>query len=478
MPAKFQNPFAVLTSALLFVNGCMVGPDYVEPEMDVTPEYVNEDVSLYSDAAPEVEWWKVFSDEQLNKLIDRAITENHDVRIAQANVIAARALLGEGRLEAYPIVTAQSSVNRVVASEQRFAPGGRRIQTFYDVTLDAVWELDFFGHVRRSIEALAADYEASIAEQRDALVTVTSEVVRTYFELRGAQSRLEVARRNADNQQKTYDLTQTLFQAGSGTELDIVRARAQLETTLASIPLLEAEIARDIHRLGILVGTNPTELTPELTVAAKLPSLPEQIRIGDPSILLRQRPDIRVAERQLAAVTARVGVATADLFPRISLVGSGGYFANQLKDIGTNLSASAAVGPSLTWAAFDLGRVRARIKATDADAQGRLAAYEQTVLQALEETENTLVNYARNRGRQEHLRIAEEATVKAAELARIRYQNGVDSFLNVLDAESRMLEAQDQLAQSETDTGLALIALYKALGGGWEIMESHPVAAE
>ncbi|HKK15538.1 MAG TPA: TolC family protein, partial [Gammaproteobacteria bacterium] len=273
---------------------------------------------------------------------------------------------------------------------------------------------------------------------------------------------------NAENQRGTYDMTQSISEGGMGTRLDIVRSQAQLESTLARIPQLETEVSRTIHRISVLTGQQPAELRAMLSDPKALPAIPEVIAIGNPSDLLQQRPDIKRAERQLAAATARIGVATADLFPRVSLTGSVGYLADALSGLGESNFRTSSFGPFLTWPAFDLGRVRARIRATDASAEGALAAYEQTVLTALEETENALARFANARQRQGHLQIAAEASASAVELARVRYSNGVDSFLNVLDAERQLLELQDQLAQSETESGLALIALYKSLGGGWD----------
>tara|TARA_R110002072_G_scaffold77125_1_gene180215 strand:+ start:12326 stop:13774 length:1449 start_codon:yes stop_codon:yes gene_type:complete len=463
------------SSTVLFVffvlcAGCVVGPEYTLPETTVPTDFATEDSSFYSAAATEVEWWRGLQDDTLNQLIEQAVAHNHDLRLAETNVNAARALLGEGRYEQYPIVTSEGSISHEEASAARSQGTGSnfdRTNTFYDVALDASWELDFFGRVKRSIEALAADYDAIVAEQRNVHVIVTAEVARTYLELRGAQYRLKVAEENATNQRGTYDLTRSITEGGLGTNLDIVRSQAQLESTLASIPLLETEIMRTVHRLSVLVGEEPRALRTLLSTFKSLPDVPELLNIGAPADLLRRRPDILNAERRLAAATARIGVATADLFPRVSLIGSVGYTTTSLSDLGEDQYRAASFGPSLFWPAFDLGRVRARIRAADATAEGALVFYEKTVLAALEETENVLVRFTKARQRQSHLQIAAESTAEAIELARVRYSNGIDSFLNVLDAERQLLELQDQLAQSETETGLALVALYKALGGSW-----------
>ncbi len=464
---------AVLIALIMLSTGCVVGPEYTLPENPELDEFAVKDNAFYSSADTEVEWWRGLQDDTLNQLIEQAVAHNHDLRIAQTNVNAARALLGEGRYEQYPIVTSSGSISHEEASPARIQGAGTGFaltNTFYNAGLDASWELDFFGRVKRSIEALSADYDALVADQRNVHVIVTAEVARTYLELRGAQYRLRVAEENANNQRGTYDMTRSITEGGLGTNLDIVRSQAQLESTLATIPLLETEIMRTIHRLSVLVGEQPRALRALLSTSKSLPTVPELLSIGEPTDLLRRRPDIQNAERKLAAATARIGVATADLFPRVSLIGSVGYTTTSLSDLGEDQYRGASVGPSLFWPAFDLGRVRARIRAADATAEGALANYEKTVLAALEETENVLVRFTKARQRQAHLQIAAASTVEAVELARVRYSNGIDSFLNVLDAERQLLELQDQLAQSETETGLALVVLYKALGGGWEAL--------
>ena len=467
MSFKLHVNLSVLIFTLLLSSGCVVGPEYTKPDIHVTPEFTTEDDTLYSTASTEVEWWHKLQDDILDQLINQAISNNHDLRIAQANVNAARALLGEGRYEKYPIVTTEGSVTREESSKAR-ANSAAGANTFYDASLDASWELDFFGRVKRSIEALTADVETATANQRNVYVTVTAEVARTYLELRGTQYRLQVAKDNAENQLGTYDMTRSITEGGMGTNLDIVRAQAQLESTRASIPVLETDIMSSIHRLSVLVGEQPRTLQSLLSTPKSLPAIPALLNIGQPAELLRRRPDIQSAERSLAAATARIGVATADLFPRVSLTGSVGYVAKTLSGLGDSDYRTTSFGPFLSWPAFDLGRVRARIRAADATAVGALASYEKTVLTALEETENALVRFSNARQRQAHLQIAATASNEAIELAKARYSNGIDSFLNVLDAERQLLELQDQLAQSKTETGLALVALYKALGGGWE----------
>jgi multidrug efflux system outer membrane protein len=347
-------------------------------------------------------------------------------------------------------------------------PNFDRQQELYDVGFDAVWELDIFGRVRRSFQAATAAVQSAQAVRRDVLVSLTSEVARNYFELRGLQNELAVLHRNADNEKETLNITQQRLDAGNGTDLDVARARAQLNNTFAAIPPAESAIAHAIHRLGVLTGRQPTALTGELETPAPPPHLPEIVAIGKPEQLLRRRPDIRAAERNLAASTAGIGVAVADLFPRVTFNGSIGLQATTLTGLGGPASDTRSFGPAITWAALDIGHVRASINAAGAVAASNLAQYEKTVLTALEETENSLVDYGRLKARRDFLSESVKASQAASDLALARYNDGAADFLTVLDAERVLLEAQDQLAQTDMQTATALVAVYKALGGGWE----------
>jgi outer membrane protein, multidrug efflux system len=321
--------------------------------------------------------------------------------------------------------------------------------------------------VRRNVEASNADVGATEATLRDAHVSVIAEVARDYFVLRGLQDQLALTMRNADNQLQSLKLTQTRLEAGRGNELDTARAEAQWQTTLASLPTLQASIATTTYRLSVLTGRQPTALVERLSPSAPLPALPLFNAIGTPEQLLRRRPDVRVAERRLAAATARVGVAMGDLFPKVTLLGEIGYWAPGIGDFGRSGAKFYSIGPSISWAAFDLGRVRARISSNKAQTDAALAAYEGAVLNALEDTEGTLINYGRSQTRREALRVAAAASDKAADLAQKRFEGGLIDFLEVLDAERTALSAELLLSQSRTDSATSLIAVYKALGAGW-----------
>ena len=457
-----------MVSAVLLA-ACAVGPDYHRPEVATSDQFVGTDAARFSTQDVEREFWKQFNDEQLNDLIERALVANHDIRIATSRLREARALRGQAKLDLAPTVTASSGYTKARASDRQLGPlqNVDREQDFYDSGFDAFWELDFFGRVRRGVEASTAQLQSAEASVYATQVSVTAEVARNYFELRGAQEQLEVARRNAENQGETVRITTARLDAGRGTQLDASRAQAQLSATLATIPDLEAGVTRSMLRLGVLTGQQPESVVPQLSAAKPLPTLPVAHDIGTPELLLRRRPDIRVAERNLAASTAEIGVAVGDLFPRITFLGHWGYDAVSSSALGNTGSETFSFGPSISWAAFDLGRVRQKIAQREAAADGALAKYEQTVLQALEETDASLTAYSKAIVKQQHLQTSANASLEAAKLARARYENGVADFLQVLDAERTALAAEDQLARSETQTATALLATYKALGGGF-----------
>ncbi|MCI0674482.1 MAG: efflux transporter outer membrane subunit [Phycisphaerales bacterium] len=457
----------------LWLAGCKVGPNHVEPEVPVDAAFINVGTNDADQSEPVAEWWNVFNDPTLTSLVERAIAHNYDLRIAAANVRQARELLIEARFQLYPIVPGRAGYRHARLSEfSLLGSGGERDFDVFTGGFDATWELDIFGGVRRAIESRDATVGAFEATGRDVLVSVEAEVARNYFELRGNQGRLAVARQNADNQQNTFNLTRTLLEGGRGTELDTSRARSQLESTLATIPPLETLIEQAIYRLGVLTGEQPAALVAELSPAAPLPEANQRLAIGTPAELIRRRPDVREAERSLAASTASIGVNTADLYPRITIDGSIGLESGRFGSGDFSGGADTySIGPRVTWAAFDLGRVKARIRASEAQAEADLARFELTVLNALEEVDASLLAYGKELRRREHLVAAEEASRKASQLARQRFDDGVADFLDVLDAERTVLQTQDELAESATRAATLLVAVYKALGGGWELQD-------
>lgn len=448
---------------------CAVGPNYQRPVTAVDPQFVNAVQPGFNGGEVIARFWTVFGDPELNRLVEAALKENKDLERARANLAASRAARRLAGFDLFPTVSAAGAYGKVRESRNQLPAviSADRNLDDADVGFDAFWELDFFGRVRRGVQAARADEQASAASLRDVEVTVTAEVARNYFVLRGLQEQLEVAVRNADNQAQTWKLTQVRLEAGRGTELDSARAEAQLKATRATVPLLESSIATTIYRLSVLTGRQPDALTATLQTPQPSSALPALNAIGDPAALLRRRPDIRVAERRLAASTARIGVAMGDLFPRVTFTGAIGYEASGFGGLGKSGSDTYSIGPAISWAAFDLGRVSARIKIARAQTDADLASYEASVLGALEETEGALITYGRAQARRDLLTEAAKASARAADLARQRFQGGLTDFVNVLDAERDALSVQDSLAQSHTQTATALVAVYKALGGGW-----------
>jgi len=451
----------------LALTACAVGPNYVKPETKVGDQFASFTAEAFTQDQMVTKFWSLFGDDILDGLVTDALVANHDLRIALSRFNEARALRRESKFNLFPTVTAGGGYTKQRLTEEQAALLPSRNETFYDAGFDAIWELDLFGRVRRGIEARGAEVESAEASLRDAQVIVLAEVVRTYLELRGQQGRLAVARRNVQNQRESLNLADVRLDAGRGTELDTSRARAQLNITLASISPLEASVASSIHRLSVLTGRQPGELRDRLTAVRDLPAVPAVAAVGNPTDLLRRRPDIRVAERNLAAATARIGLAIGDLFPVVSFTGNVGYAAGRSGDLGNSGTDTYLIAPGITWAAFDLGRVRSRISGARAQADGALASYEKAVLGALEETETALVFHARAKERLTYISAAADASASASRLARARYEGGISDFLQVLDAERTQLEAEDSLAQSRTDVATSLVAVFKALGGAW-----------
>lgn len=459
---------SVATVITATLAGCAVGPNYHQPQVQTSATFIEAEPAVFSPDDSVGPFWGQFNDDLLNSLVIEALAANHDLRIALAHLQQARALRTQARLDLLPTITSEGGYTRQQYPAAESFGAGSLDERYYNAGFDATWELDLFGRVRRGVEASRAVVEGKEATLHDAQVSVSAEVARTYFELRGEQAELAVLQSNARNQQQTVDLTNSLLDAGRGTELDTSRAKAQLDTTLAAIPPLRATVEKSIHRLGVLTGREPDALSTLLSAPGNLPDLPRMAAVGDPAGLLRRRPDIRVAERQLAASTAQIGIAVGDLFPKVTFTGNFGFAAGDLASLGSSGTKTFLIGPSISWPAFDLGRVRARIAGARAGADADLAAYQQTVLKALEETENALVVHARARDRLVQLTAAARESDTAAQIARARYEGGLVGFLDVLDAERAQLSAQDQLAQSRTDAATSLIAVYKALGGGWQ----------
>ena len=449
----------------LALSACAVGPDYHAPETPAA-EFTQAAAAGVAEQPFEAAWWEQFGDPTLDGLIARALAGDLDLKIAAARVEVSRARLGAARRVGGPASIASVDRSYAKGPQPDFGIDNRVESESYSAGFNTFWELDLFGRVRRGAQAAGADAEAAQADLRDAQVLVAAEVANTYLELRGAQKRLAVARANRDNQRETLELTRVRLDLGRGSELDVASASARLAATEATIPPLTAIEAVAAHRLAVLLGQRPGSLADEVA-DRELPPHLTTLAVGAPEDLLRRRPDVRAAERSLAAATARIGVAKADLFPRLTLSGFIGFIAGDASDLGESANRAWSVLPVLSWGGFDSG-VRARVVAAEARTDGALATYESTVLRAIEETENAFVVYGQ--GRQRLASVVEQATAsrRAAELARVQYREGALDFLRLLDAERTLLEAEDQVATAETDLNTSVVGIYRALGGGWE----------
>lgn len=414
-------------------------------------------------------FWRALGDTALARLVEAGLEANRDVRAAGARVRAARAERTGTRLGLAPVVTADGgySRQRLAGDGVPGAGGAFPDQELWDAGVRMSWEVDVFGRTRRAVRGRSALVDAAEEDARDARVLLAAEVARAWFDLRGAHDRLAVARRNAENQRRSLEVTRDRLEAGRGTALDTERAQAQLSSTLAAVPALEAEIAAARHRIGVLLGRPPASMGGALGEAGALPALPAAPEGAAPGEIARARPDVRSAERRRAASAAFVAAARADYLPRVSLGGTAGYTGGAFESLGGTASRRYAVGPVVSWPLFDLGRVRAGVEAARAGEAEAAARHEQAVLRAMEEIETSLVAYDKARERLGHLEEAAAASERATELARLRYEEGGSAYLEVLDAERTQLEAQDRLAAGRAAATLGLVAVYRALGGRW-----------
>jgi NodT family efflux transporter outer membrane factor (OMF) lipoprotein len=522
-----SSRLGILTAILL--AGCTVGPNYHEPHAKVEAGFGElKAVSATQPSQPTTrpveisEWWATFHDPELDSLIRRSAKSNPSLLQAESRIQESRAeriIAGAGELptvnagggylhargsskvtfplSAFGITSppkGKQAPSRVDApsqvNAQQLGPVGGSVgggvptsplgsgglpnvtTDLYQAGFDASWEIDIFGGVRRGIEAANEDYQAALEDRRDVLISLMAEVARNYIELRGYQREIAITQENLHTQQQTLAVTQDRFRAGVTTELDVARARAQVATTAAGIPSLDASVHDTIHRLSVLLGEPPITLMEELTRAQPIPPAPADVPVGVPADLLRRRPDIRRAERQLAAATARVGVATAQLYPRFTILGSFGFDATKFANISEWPARYYSIGPGVTWPIFDAGRIRANIRVQNEAVKQYLSIYEQTVLIAMQDVEDALIDYSREQMRRQALSEAVAANRLSVELATQQYQRGVVDFLTVLDAEGNLYGAEDALTRSDVQISADLVALYKALGGGWELSEA------
>jgi NodT family efflux transporter outer membrane factor (OMF) lipoprotein len=472
----------IVLSLSLALAGCKVGPDYHPPSTAAdgnfgpAPEKASAQPYALTPASTETaEWWSTLNDPVLNSLIEQAVSANHDVRLAAARVREARArraVVGAGQYPELDVNAAESRnrFSKTAAPYSAFnVPGFPWGFDLYQAGFDASWELDLFGAVRRSVEAADAGLQAGIEDQRSVLVSVLAEVARNYVELRGYQQQLAISDRDLQTQRETLELILDRTRKGTATQLDVSRAAAQVSTTEAQLPFLRNLQWQAMHRLAVLIGQQPGALVETLSEVKPVPTPPAETPIGVPAELLRRRPDIRRAERVLAAATARVGMATADLYPRFSLTGSFSLQSSNFSDVGRWDSRTFGFGPAVLWPILDAGRLRALVRASDAQQEQALILYEQTILQSLEEVHDAIAAFVTEQDRRKALQEAVRQDQDSTDLSQDLYRKGLTDFTTVLDSQQKLCQAQEALVQSETTVTTSLIALYKALGGGWEL---------
>jgi len=413
------------------------------------------------------EWWKNFHDPQLDWLVEQALAANTDLKLADARVNEVRATRGIANAGRYPTIEQSDLVARRRTVIQTPHSIGAVETGVFQVGFDAHWELDFFGGVRNSVKAATAEVGVAEESRRDVLVILIAEVARHYIAVRGYQRQLDVARSNISTQRETRDLTAVRAKAGLASELDVSRAEAQLASTEAVVPELEALIANTAHRLGVLLGKPPGSLLADLRTAEPIPATPPEIPVGLPSELLRRRPDIRRAEAEIVAQTARVGVARSELYPKFQLTGLLGRTATSPAGLTLGLGNFFSIGPSIRLPIFNAGRIRSNIKAQDARLDQAILLYEDTLRRSLEEVENSLTSYERAREQQAQLEKAVASNRRSVELSRELYLAGLSDFLSVLEAQNALYNSENTLAQHEAAVAINLVSLYKALGGGW-----------
>ncbi|MGA2880971.1 MAG: efflux transporter outer membrane subunit [Bryobacteraceae bacterium] len=459
---------ACIVSVLL--SGCAVGPTYHPPKVSLPSAWLgakekDQSSIVTGQSADLARWWQQFQDPALTSLVEEALKANLSLALAEASLRQARALRGIASAGLLPSATASGTIQRQSGGLYGVNGGSRNL---FQTGFDAAWELDLFGGVRRNVESANANVQAAIENIRDVQVSIAAEVVIDYVQLRGYQQQIVVARNSLKGQQQTLGITRKLYQVGFDSGLDIATAESTLATTESQIPVLEANARQSIYALSVLLARHPGDLVERLSSTGDLPAIPEEISAGLPSDLLRRRPDIRQAEAQLHSATAQIGVAVAQLFPQFSLT-SGGSFQN-------SLSRSLFLGPAVTWPIFQGGAIVSNIHAQEALRDQAFITYQQTVLTALQDVENALIAFAEEQKHDKSLRDAVAADRTAVDLSLRLFQEGQTNFLSVLTAQGTLYTDESALTQSRENLAADLIALYKALGGGWEENSYNPAA--
>lgn len=457
---KFTNRIILLLVIMLTLSGCVtVGPDYSAPDMSAPKEWVAAQEAGVKDSEPIEQWWSTLNDPVLTNLIERSLNSSLGIREAKSRVREARARRGISSAGLFPTVDTSGSARRSGSEDAE--------RDLYSIGFDAGWEIDLFGGVRRSVEAAGAELEASEEGLRDVLVSMSAEVALNYVEVRLYQTRLAIAESNLTAQTETYKIAGWRNEAGLTSGLDVEEAMYNLERTRAQIPALRSGLQQAMNRIAVLLGENPGTLNDELSKQGDIPVTPIEIALGLPADLLRRRPDVRHAERRLAAQTARIGAATAGLYPKFTLSGSIGLEAMEFNDLFSYGNRSYGIGPGFRWNIFDAGSIRKNIEVQNALQEQALIQYETAVLEALHDVENALISYAGEQVRRRSLLDGSNAAGRAVKFAQDQYLSGLIDFQTLLTAQQSLLSSQDQLAVSNAEITSNLIRLYKALGGGW-----------
>jgi NodT family efflux transporter outer membrane factor (OMF) lipoprotein len=469
----------LLGLAVTALGGCRtVGPKFVKPDVTVNPEWsAQDDPRLANGTAPESAWWHVFGDPALDRLVDLAYRQNLPLQIAGLRIAESRAQLALAVGSRWPQVQAVFADLTAVGVSETAAnnvPNLKRNFLDFQAGFDANWELDFWGRYRNIERAESARHVATVADYHTALVTLTAEVARTYALIRTFEVLILQAQQNVALQEEGFRIAESRFRHGATSELDVTQARTLLESTRATIPRLEVSLGQAQNALSTLLGQSPGTVQELLGGSAGIPAAPAQVAVSVPAELLRRRPDIRSAEYTALAESARVGIATADLYPRLSLAGTLGLRTADGGGFGAN-SFFYAIGPRLWLPIFDYGRTRNRIRIEDARFQQSLVAYQDAVLRAAQEVEDGLTGYLKSREAAVFAENAAASARRSADIAFTQYREGAVDFQRVLDALRSLLQEQNALAETRSAIATELISLYKALGGGWELRQGQPV---
>ncbi|MEE9369804.1 MAG: efflux transporter outer membrane subunit [Pontiella sp.] len=467
MKMRFALPF-VAASVVLLLNGCMsVGPDYEQPEMEMPDAWHQAVQKDLSTGTPDLQtWWTVFGDDTLNSLITRASTNNLDLRTAAARIEQAAALRGVSASQWFPDIVAGAGASTVQSTLSQTPSGSSRQGELYQAGLSMAWELDLWGRVRRSVESSDASLQATVEDYRDVLVVLYAEIAANYINVRTIQERIKFAENNLKAQMETMELTQNRYDAGLVPALDVSQSELNRSRTESIIPPLKQQLIGAINRLSVLTGNMPFALQQQLEETKPIPAASDGVVLSLPAELLRQRPDIRRAERNLAAQNALIGANQAELYPTLTLPGTLTVDSGN-GDLFSSSNVGYSFGPQLRWNIFNGRRIRSQVDAERAATKAALLTYEQTILLALEEVENAMAAYANEKDRIQSLESAEASARKSVALVTELYKSGLTDFQNVLNMEQALLNQQDDLATSHGLISANLVAIYKALGGGW-----------